>query len=93
MKLSSAPVKEGTGLIIRRILQLHKRNDRLQAKRRRLKPMSLHTEEAYVSWVKSVSLLHEERHSSDRWSDDMLALLTPPAVHGCAWQGGGLHGV
>ncbi len=48
----------------------------------RLKHMSLHTEEAYVSWVKRCMLFHAKRHPTDRGADEIRAFLTHLAVHG-----------
>jgi integron integrase len=44
--------------------------------------MSLHTEEAYVSWVKRFILFHAKRHPSDMGADEIRAFLTHLAVHG-----------
>jgi hypothetical protein len=48
----------------------------------RLKPLSLGTEEAYVSWARRFILLHEKRHPIDRRADEIRAFLTHLAVHG-----------
>ena len=48
---------------------------------RRLKSMSLHTEDAYVSWGKRFFLFHEKRHRADMGADEIHAFLTHLAVH------------
>lgn len=48
----------------------------------RLKPMSLRTEQAYVSWVKRFILFHDKRHPAEMGADEIRAFLTHLAVHG-----------
>jgi site-specific recombinase XerD len=46
----------------------------------RLKHYSLHTEEAYVTWIKRYMFFHDTRHSKEMGSADIEAFLTHLAV-------------
>ena len=48
----------------------------------RLKHMSYHTEEAYVSWVKRFILFHDKRHPNDMGAEEIRAFLIHLAVRG-----------
>ena len=47
---------------------------------RRLKHYSIHTEEAYVNWIKRYILFHNKRHPLDMGTTEIEAFLTPLAV-------------
>ena len=48
----------------------------------RLKHLSIHTEEAYLSWVKRFILFHDKRHPKDMGAPEIRAFLTHLAVQG-----------
>jgi site-specific recombinase XerD len=56
-----------------------KRLDRVRGASR-LKHYSLHTEEAYVTWIKRYMFFHDKRHPKDMGSADIEAFLTHLAV-------------
>jgi hypothetical protein len=47
----------------------------------RPKHYSLHTEQAYVTWIKRYIFFHDKRHANDMGSIEIEAFPTHPAVH------------